>query len=183
MKKAEYQDVLSETRDRVYTYLYYLLKNREDAEDITQEVYIRLWNHWDRVEKPRVHGWLMRVAHNRAIDLIRQNRTANTQEKRVKPLEYFENYLASEGTPESVLESNEKKKCITAALDTLPPKTKSILILHYFQGMKYKEIGASLNMNLSAVKVSVHRGKKMLRDALMAQGSEVMHGVGYGNEL
>jgi len=183
MKKTEYQDVLRETRDKVYSYLYYLLKNREDAEDITQEVYIRLWNHWDRVEQPRVHAWLMRVAHNRAIDLIRQHRTANTREKLVSPIEHIENRLAAEGTPESVLEQNEKQRSLLRAMDQLPEKTKSILLMHYFQGMKYKEIGTSLNMTLSAVKVSVHRGKKLLRDAMLVQKTTVLQGAGDGNEL
>ena len=176
MKQTRYQDVLAETRDRIYSYLYYLLKNREDAEDVCQEVYIRLWNHWDRVDLERAQAWLMRVAHNRAIDLIRQNKTASTQDRLVTPLDQVDARLATEGTPETVMERSDKQRSVLEALEQLPAKTQSVLLMHYFKGMKYTEIGESLDMSLAAVKVSVHRGKKMLRDALIAQSNTTWSG-------
>ncbi len=168
---------MAEFRDGIYSYLCYLLKNREDAEDVTQEVFIRLWNHWDRVDQARVKSWLMRVAHNRSIDLIRQKKTVVSQGRIMSPLEYVERSMSAEGTPETIYENNEKHAAILTALKQLPEKMHSILLMHYFQGMKYKEIGEILNITISDVKVSVHRGKKLLRDSMIMQEANCLMGA------
>ena len=168
MKKNAFQKYLNEHKDRIFSYNYYLLKNREDAEDVTQEVFIRLWNNREKVDKKSMRAWMVRVAHNRCIDLIRQKKAVAGREKisaSVEP-ETLKSEDDSYSNPTLKYELSETHKSLTAAMETLPEKTRSVLLMHYFQDLKYESISKILNTSISSVKVTVHRGKKMLRLAL-----------------
>ena len=74
--------------------------------------------------------------------------------------------------PESYYEYSETQKLLLHALETLPEKTRSMLLLHYFQGFKYEMIGEILNTSVNTVKVAIHRGKKILKEMLEEQFPE-----------
>ena len=172
MKMGVFQNLLMEHKDRIYSYALYFLRDRDDAEDVTQDVFIKLWEHKDRIDKQRMVAWMMRVTHNRCIDIIRQrkgNQRLNGTDG------YLERTVADDhpgAHPETVFEASETQRMLLTAMDTLPERTKSMLLLHYFQGMKYEEIGEILDARVSTVKVAVHRGRKALKEVLSDQFSE-----------
>lgn len=176
MKKLLFHKLFRKHQDSVFSYSFYFLKNRDDAEDVTQEVFIRLWQHWDEIDQKKVVAWMMKVAYHLCIDRIRQRKlcgnrfqdqTQNRFEKILTPPNVHTN-------PELGYEFNETQKVLLCALEILPERTRSILLLHYFQGLKYETIGEIMNLNVSAIKVAVHRGKKILRETIKKQYPELV---------
>ncbi|HHS13442.1 MAG TPA: RNA polymerase sigma factor [bacterium] len=168
MKTKQFDNILQDHKDRVYSYSLYLLKNREDAEDVTQEVFVRFWENQEKVNRKKVLSWLLTVTHHRCIDLLRQKR-ASVSRQRMTCLMEVDHLAANTDccwNPEKHLEDSETREKLINAMDKLPDKTRSILLLHYYQGFKYEDISKMLDSKVSTVKVAVHRGKRILKDAL-----------------
>lgn len=168
MNKLAYNKILQKEKNRILSYAYYFLRNREDAEDVTQEVFVKLWQNRNKVEQSRVTPWMMRVTHNHCIDLIRKKKSdkshfATPVNDRLK---LTSDRVEKTENPEINYEYSELQKLLLNALEMLPEKTKSMLLLHYFQGYKYEMIGEIHDTNINTVKVTIHRGKKMLKEIL-----------------
>ncbi len=176
MKKNAFKKILHTSKNRVFSYAFYLLKNREDAEDITQDVFIRLWEHWSSIDQKKVVGWMMRVTHNCCVDLMRQKRASASPLRSAGRVDSESALLKADANtdPELQYAFTETQRVLLSAMETLPERTKSILLLHYFQGLKYEVIGEILNAKVSTVKVAVHRGKKVLRQVLAEEFPERM---------
>ena len=168
MKKAAFKKILREQKDRVFGYAFYFLKNREDAEDVTQDVFLKVWQNWERIDKNRIVAWMMRVTYNQCVDVSRRKKT--TQMNRVSSALFDVERVASDVTlhsdPLSSIEFTEMQATLLSAMSALPKKTQSMLLLHYFQGLKYEVIGEILDTKVSTVKVAIHRGRKMLKQLL-----------------
>lgn len=168
METKTFEKILSEHKDRVFSYSFYVLGNREDAEDVTQDVFIRLWQNMGRIDHSRRTSWIMKVAHNRCIDTARSRK--RTVHRRGDPdmltTENPEIQVSREMTPGLRNESRETRKLLLEALRRIPVKARSILVLHYYHGLKYRVIGEMLDINVNSVKVEVHRARKQLRNIL-----------------
>lgn len=166
MKKRQYQHIVETHKNRIFNYAFYYLKNREDAEDVTQDVFIRLWNHWQEMERKKITAWLLRVTYNRCIDIVRRRK--NYENRMQNSVHYkIENDVADQASvnrPDVNVEFSDIQRTLLAVMDLLPEQTKSILLLHYFEGLQYRTIGEILDLKVGAVKTAVHRGKKVLRD-------------------
>ncbi len=171
MKDRIFKNLLKEHKNRVYSYALYFLHNREDAEDITQEVFIRVWKYQDRIRGKTVVPWLMKVTHNCCIDCIRKRKSErrNNYTESMDEFDTISSDLDNYSSPESSYELSEMQKELLNALQTLPDKTRSMILLHYFQGMRFDEIGEIFGTKSGTVKVAVHRGRKMLREILKEQ--------------
>ena len=77
--QIEFQQAIEQHRQRVVTLARSSLRSAADAEDIAQEVFVKLWRHWPSVEADKRLAWLMRVTHNAVIDLVRRRKTKNAQ--------------------------------------------------------------------------------------------------------
>jgi len=168
MKQRTYKNILKDNKNKVYSYAFYFLHNHQDAEDVTQEVFIKLWNNRERVDSKRIVSWLMRVTHNYCIDLIRQKKDSRSQQKVMRSIDWeiMDKMEGSDKNPEYSYEKRETKAVLLSAIRTLPDNVKSMMLLHYFQGLKYNEISEMLDVNENTVKVTVHRGRKILREVL-----------------
>ena len=175
MRQMRYKQIFRKHRDQVFGYSFYLLRNREDAEDVTQEVFVNLWRHRNNVDQKKMEAWIMRSTRNRCIDIIR---------KRQKPLSRLQgiewddlSFAADESdSPSAQLEVTETQDSVLRALYLLPEKLQSILLLHYFQDLKLSTISEILEVNVNTVKVSLHRGRKMLKEAIKKHCPDVLEG-------
>ena len=153
-------------RDRVYTFAWYFLGNREDAEDVVQEVLIRLWNHWQEVDPVRLPAWITRVARNACLDALRKRKSYRS----VVSGESGEKALARAASggpdPEKLAEALEFQRELERALQTLPEAHRSVVVLREIQRLKYDEIAEALDLPLNTVKVYLHRGRRELREQL-----------------
>ena len=75
MRTASFTQLLESNRDRVFRQALYCLRDPDDAQDVTQDVFVKLWHKGDGIEPGKAPGWLMAVTHNLCIDLIRRRRT------------------------------------------------------------------------------------------------------------
>ncbi|MBT8147018.1 MAG: sigma-70 family RNA polymerase sigma factor [Gammaproteobacteria bacterium] len=158
---TQYQQAISQYRQRVFSFAYYSLRAREDAEDITQDVFIRLWQHWRKIDHDRMGAWLMRVAHNSVIDHVRRQKN---ERQRVDLPDTLEDAVSVEDTE---LESQEFQRHLETAISELNDPYRSILIMRDIQGLSYQEIEQTLNLSQSQVKVYLHRARRQLRENSM----------------
>ena len=174
MSQRKYKNWLQEHKNRIFSYAFYFLRNREDAEDVTQEVFIRLWNHMENINHKKIVAWLMQVAHNCCVDHARKRKGIQNTEKIMETMDRIPDQNGLDSNPERLLEDHENKEVLLSAMDALPDRTRSMLLLHYYQGLKYETIGSIFEMDAGAVKVAVHRGRKVLREKLTPHFSQTL---------
>ncbi len=168
MDKNAFIEILRTHRDRVFSYSVYCLRDRDDAEDVTQDAFLRLWRKRDEVDPDRVEAWLIRVAHNLCIDHTRRRRTARNYVARPEmklAVEQAASAALAAG-PDHGLVREQTRTLLLDAMSVLHEETRSAVMMHYFQGMKIEEIARILEKKTSTVKVQIHRARKALRGAL-----------------
>jgi RNA polymerase sigma-70 factor (ECF subfamily) len=174
--------LLESNQDRVYSHALYCLRDPEDAQDVTQETFVKLWDKFEGIDPAKVPGWLMRVVHNLCIDLIRRRRSQRKNFGFPDP-DALER-LPSQGPgfdPQDRLHLDQQQRALLDAMETLAPETRSVMVMHYFEEMKLHEIATVLDKTVSALKVQIHRARKSLRLVLTApceRGLEVKRETG-----
>ncbi len=159
---------MKQNRDRIFGYAFYFLRNTEDAEDVAQDVFAKLWRHWSRINENGRVPFAMRIAHNECIDVTRRRKTSGVNERCSQWLDLDSIPAArSPGVdPEMHMEFTETQRALLSALEKLPERTKGMLLMHYFQGLKLETIGEILGVKTGTVKVTIHRGRALLRREL-----------------
>jgi RNA polymerase sigma factor (sigma-70 family) len=175
MKKASFPKIVQLHKDRVFGYSYYFLRNREDAEDVTQDVFVRLWQHWDEIDKNKIKAWVMQVAHHRCIDFTRKRKRIHEDSYKTASQPSPSIYQSSAKTqdPNEQFELNETQCLLLSVLERLPERTKSMMLMHYFQDLKFETIADILDVNINTVKVTIHRGRKMLKEVIEREYPEM----------
>jgi RNA polymerase sigma factor (sigma-70 family) len=163
-----FDDTARAYRRRVYSFARYLLSSREEAEDVTQEVLLRLWRHQDGVEEERLGSWLLRVTRNACYDLLRRRRSEAATNALTTSLddETVPELASAEPDPQSRAEAADFRRRLLGALGELGEPYKSIIILREVQGLAHREIGEALGIPEVTVRVHLHRGRKKLRERL-----------------
>jgi RNA polymerase sigma-70 factor (ECF subfamily) len=169
MDARTYTELLSTHRDRVFSRALYVLRDREDAEDVTQEAFLRLWRTGDEVPADRAGFWLQRVAHNLCIDVTRRRKVVRSHFGQPDP-DAAELLSAGTVDPDWHLLLDERQQQLIGAMAVLPAETRSVMMMHYFQGMKLREIAEALDKTVAALKVQIHRARRSLRPVLEAEG-------------
>lgn len=169
MTTNQFEQQMHRYKNRVYGFAFHYLGNREEAEDVTQEVFIRLWKHRETIDEEQPLGWLLRVTRNASVDAIRRRKTYTRNISVDSELLTFAQ--ADTTTPDNVAESADFQSLLKKEIDKLAEPYRSIVILRELQELKYQEICSTLDLPLSTVKVYLHRARKMLRKQL----KEVMH--------
>lgn len=156
---AEYRQATEQHRQRVYSFAYYSLRAKEDAEDVTREVFIKLWQHWQKVDHGKLGAWLMRVARNAVIDHVRKQRPAQAN------LDHYADVDDQAGRSDEASEIDRQifKDQLQLAIKSLDDPFRSIVVMRDVQGLNYADIQASLSISESQVKVYLHRGRRKLR--------------------
>ncbi len=172
MRHADFTELLASHRDRVFTQALYSLRERRDAEDVTQEAFLRLWRHGDEVPADRVGPWLTHVTRNLCIDQCRR-RAAARRHLGVADPEALDR-LPSDGDGDALagLGLDDRQRRLVEALQELPAETRDVVFMHYFEDRKLAEIADTLGKSLSAVKVQVHRARRALR-LVLGEGEPV----------
>lgn len=158
--RALYQQAIDQHRHRVFSFAHYSLRVREDAEDVTQEVFIKLWQHWQKIDHEKLGAWLMRVAHNSVIDHVRKQRP---QQSNLDQFAEVEDQVGAESDATD-LDQTLFKQQLQSAIKALEDPFRSILIMRDIQGLSYDEIQGSLELSASQVKVYLHRARRKLRE-------------------
>ena len=147
--------------DRVYRHLYYRVGNVADAEDLTQQVFLKAWQAIDRYKKtasPFV-AWLMTISHNLVVDFYRTKK-----DKAYLKAEVTANDLAS--SPERIAEARYVQQQLRRVILQLPGEQQQVVLLRFVEGFRYAEIAAVLGKSEGAIRVILHRALVKLRHTL-----------------
>lgn len=137
---------------------------REDVEELTADVFLKLWEHWAELDQSRdLRPWLATVARNRATDWLRCRRPGEPLPPEVPD--------PAPGPPE-LTERREWARRLWAAVDGLPEPDRSLFVRYYYQEEKLKTIAAELGLSQSAAKQRLFRGRKTLKAVLQEGGEE-----------
>ena len=157
-----WDEVVREHADRVYRLAYRLTGNQHDAEDLTQETFIRVFRSLANYQPGTFEGWLHRITTNLFLDLARRRARV-----RMEALpEDADRVAGDEPTPEQAFAATHLDPDLQAALDELPPDFRAAVVLCDVEGLSYEEIGATLGIKLGTVRSRIHRGRQALRQAL-----------------
>ncbi len=123
-------------------------------------MFIKLWQHWQKIDHNKLGGWLLRLAHNAVIDHLRKQRPQQTN------LDHYAEVdeQISAGNEELKLDQDLFARQLQVAIKSLEDPFRSIIIMRDIQDMSYKEIQGSLDISASQVKVYLHRARRKLRD-------------------
>jgi RNA polymerase sigma-70 factor (ECF subfamily) len=155
MTEKEYNDCVTQYADNVYRFIVKNLRHEEDARDIVQTAFEKLWRNREQVETGKSKSYLFTVAYNQMIDHIRKV-------KRIELKEVFH-----EDGKTSYQPHNNTKKTLMEALNRLNETQKSLVMLKDYEGYSYEEIGQIMNLNASQVKVYLHRARLSLKNYLV----------------
>ena len=158
-----WEQVVEEHSDRVYRLAYRLTGDRHDAEDLTQEVFVRVFRSLHTYSPGTFEGWLHRITTNLFLDQARRK-----QRIRFDALsdERAARLASSSPAPEAAYADQRFDDDIERALATLPPDFRAAVVLCDVEGLSYEEIAQILDAKLGTVRSRIHRGRAMLRSAL-----------------
>ena len=162
---GRYEAVVDRCQRSVYTYAFYFLGDRESAEDLTQEVFLRLWRHWESIDLERVDAWLMRVTRNACYDALRARRTS-CKHLTGLPDGALEAKPDLRPGPAERAEATDVRRHFRSALGSLREPVRSAIVLREVLGLKYQEVAEALEIPINTVRVYLHRGRKRLREEL-----------------
>ena len=173
MKRSAFDAAVAHHADRVFTLARYLVRDPGDAEDVTQEVLIKLWTHGSDVEPGRLRAWLLKVTRNACTDLVRRRQRAAAVVPIHPELGAGRETPSREPNPESRAFGSELGERIVAAMARLGDTARSVVVLREVQGLSYREIGEVMEMPTTSVRVVLHRARKRLREALREERDHV----------
>lgn len=155
-------ELVAEHADGVYRLAYRLSGNQHDAEDLTQETFMRVFRSLDKYQAGTFQGWLHRITTNLFLDMVRHR-----SKIRMEALpEDYERVPGTDMTPEQAYSVANLDPALQSALDNLAPDFRVAVVLCDVVGMTYDEIAETLGVKMGTVRSRIHRGRSQLRAAL-----------------
>lgn len=154
-----------------YSLAYRMMGERQAAEDLVQDVFLRLWRSTAsyRADRGSVRTWILTIVHNRGVDQLRSLSTRRRTQDKVEAS--AETSQPSEAFTETW--RNSQKDAVREALKTLPPEQLKVLEMAYFSGYTHIEISEMMELPLGTVKGRMRLGLKKIKDHFDAKGTAV----------
>ena len=156
MTEKEYNQCVNLFADNVFRFIFKNLGHQEDAKDVVQTAFEKLWINREQVENARSKSYLFTVAYHQMIDHIRKN----------KRIVLREDFASGGGTTSQ--HHNSAKKILEQALQKLNETQRSLVLLKDYEGYSYEEIGKITALSESQVKVYLHRARIQLKNYLVS---------------
>lgn len=169
--EAAVEALILRYKRKVYTYIYYRIRNKEVATDLFQETFIKVFHSIKEnkyADDGKFAAWIMRIAHNLIIDHVRREMRLNTVAIDNYEYDMLNNKKLSEQTSEHQIIKVEIEKDIRKLLDYLPKNQREIVIMRHFLGMSFKEIAeesnVSINTALGRMRYALINLKKLIKE-------------------
>ncbi len=173
----QFEAFLHNYQNMVFSTAMRLLANQTDAEDITQEVFLRAYERFDQLrDSPTVGGWLKTVATNLSLNHLSRYRSRwsffseifhGPEEDDEQPAEF-----PSPVDTEEMLAASDRRELVEQALQSLPAAQRVPLVLYHLEGLRYEEIAEKVGVSLGKVKTDIFRGRATLRRKLRLKLTE-----------
>lgn len=158
LKKADFTFMVTQHNQPILRYAVNFLGSKEDAKDIVQDVFEKLWLNADRIDEDKVKNWLYTCTHNAMLNFI----------KKRQRMDYVQSVVSSNEYSQNEFHRFESNQVVERAVSILPPLQKSILLMRDLEGYSYDEIGNILSLNPSQVKVYLFRARLKIKNQLKA---------------
>jgi RNA polymerase sigma factor (sigma-70 family) len=155
MTEREYNECVTTYADNVYRFILKNIRHEEDARDVVQTAFEKMWNHREEVDNTKCKSYLFTVAYHQMIDHIRKI-------KRIKLKDEFKDDAKVTDAP-----VHNIKRVLERALARLSETQRSLVMLKDYEGYSYEEIGKITGLNESQVKVYLHRARLQLKEYLV----------------
>ena len=165
-----WQSIVEQHASRVYRLAYHLTGNQHDAEDLTQDVFVRVFNSLSQYTPGTFEGWLHRITTNLFLDKMRRKARIRfdfmaDDDGAVATSASFDRVERS-GQPEDAFEMGHMGADIIEALADLPPEYRAAVVLSDIEGLSYEEIAVTLGIKLGTVRSRLSRARARLRESL-----------------
>ena len=150
----KFQKWVKRYQDDVWSLARYLLQDASEAEDATQEAFIKLWSQRESIDPELIKPWLLKVTRNACLDRLRRQRLVT------------EVQTGDVHGPGATAQHDEMGRWLKAAIADLEEPYRSLVVLRDVQQHSYEEVARITELNLSQVKVYLHRARKQLREQL-----------------
>lgn len=171
-----WEEIVRDHSARVYRLAYRLTGNRHDAEDLTQETFVRVFRSLHTYAPGTFEGWLHRITTNLFLDQARRK-----QRIRMDAMgEDSDRYVSGDqlAAPERAFEHGNLDHDVQRALDELRPEYRAAVVLCDIEGLSYEEIAVTLGVKLGTVRSRIHRARARLRESLEHRAPEALRGSG-----
>ena len=168
MNTQEFQIQVLPVKDKLFRLVLRMTGNVIEAEDLVQEVFLKVWNGRKDLESVQnIEAWCMRIAKNMAIDRLRSKlwKTKTNEEPQI-----VEAQMAS---PYTVTEQRDTMEHIRHIMHQLPEQHRQVMELRDIEGLRYEEICQVLDMSMPQVKTNLHRARKAVREALIKLNASI----------
>ncbi|HEY5535320.1 MAG TPA: sigma-70 family RNA polymerase sigma factor [Ignavibacteria bacterium] len=169
-KQNAYERLMKKYAGYTRNLIFRMITNREDVEDLTQEAFIKAFNSLDKFDNQFAFStWLFKIATNNCIDYIRKkklntysiDKEISTDEDDMK----FE-IPDSENLPDKEIIDKQRKKILANAIERLPARYKTVILMRHRDDMEYEEIAKKLKLPIGTVKAHIFRGRELLNKYL-----------------
>ncbi|MFT4096037.1 MAG: sigma-70 family RNA polymerase sigma factor [Rhodoblastus sp.] len=159
--QAAFRELYLATSAKLMGVVVRILRSRSDAGDVLQDVYLKVWTSSPGFapENGSAMGWLISIARNRSIDIVRARTAAATD---TQETDWFERLQGATDTEGEFM----TKDALTNCLQRLNPRVRDAILLAYYEGLSREELADKLDMPVSSVKTWLRRGSMALRDCL-----------------
>jgi RNA polymerase sigma-70 factor (ECF subfamily) len=168
--REAFAELIEIYKDKIFQLAYRMVGNRQDAEDIAQETFLRVYaNLHNYDDSYKFSTWIYRIATNLCIDRGRKKRPDFSLDEEIESgqgMDWYSRLSSNDKTPEEKLVTQELQETVQDAISHLAPKYRSIMILRYIEDLSLQEISDVLKLPVTTIKTRIHRGREALRSRL-----------------
>lgn len=160
MSRPDFDNLIHQLSRKLYGFAFRILRNQEEAEDVVQEIFIRLWKMGQRLDEYKsVQALATTMTRNYCIDLIRKQKHSYTDDFTANV--HLESALPS---PHDVMENRETGEILNRIIADLPELYRVVIIMRDIEGDSYEEIAKKTEQNINTLRVTLSRARKIIRD-------------------
>jgi RNA polymerase sigma-70 factor (ECF subfamily) len=168
--RSAFAELVDLYKDRVYHISYRMLGNRQEAEDVAQETFIRVYNNLTSYNPQyKFSTWIYRIATNLSIDYIRRRKQTLSLDADIsgsEGLDWHDRFSDNSLGPEEEVLADEFQNEVQGAIMDLNPKYRAVMVLRYIEDLSLQEISETVKLPISTIKTRIHRGREALRKKL-----------------
>lgn len=164
----QFEDVMLAHRDEIYRYVWRMVGNTPDAQDLTQEAFLKAFRAFDRLAPDsNVRAWLYKIATNACLNFLKKRSRENAA---TIDIEWILETVADPDSPSEVFSREELLREVATAVEALPPSQRAAIIQRKYQDLSYTEIAACLDCSEDSARAHVYQGMQKLRVQFRNQG-------------
>lgn len=166
-EQSAFEDIVSRYKKLIYSVVYNMIPDKQEVNDVAQEVFIRIYRSLDRYNPEfKFSTWSVKIATNLCLDILRKRKVESV------PIEEVAGIPNGADTPEVQFINKERSRRVQEAVNELPEKYRIPIILFHQKGMSYEEITKVLDEPMTIVKNRLYRARIMLKEKLVPERKE-----------